>query len=247
MQIIYDEDQVRQFHALLKPLVKDEVYFLSMSARNKYLTQEERELYNLGRSEMMSRKIVKTNLVEDYIRTIKSYEHSWYGKSYKELPGKCLMCYANINTSSAKLALQEFYKKANELIFNLDQNTESYERLRYLDTELMNCCQRAKGNRKWIDIDFDSPDKEYSYAQVQKLVEELSPQGVETHVISTHSGYHVLMNRSTITFNYYPIVGKLNIEAQEKYPEHAEVVRNPNDMVPVPGTLQGNFEVKLIS
>jgi len=61
MQIIYDEDQVRQFHALLKPLVKDEVYFLSMSARNKYLTQEERELYNLGRSEMMSRKIVKTS------------------------------------------------------------------------------------------------------------------------------------------------------------------------------------------
>lgn len=244
-QLIYDEDQVKQFQALLKPLVDDEVHFVSMSARNKYLTEAERLEFDLGRSEMFGREIVKSNDFEEYLRTLRSYEHPWYGRSYKELPSKCLMVYANINVSSGRKALKEFYEKANELLFQ-GAHPEVQERFRYLSTDLMSCYQRAKGARKWIDIDFDSPDKEYSRAQVQELLDELTPQGVETHVISTHSGYHVLMNRETVTFNYYPIVGRLHLEAQDRFPGHAEVIRNPNDMVPVPGSRQGGFEVRLL-
>ena len=102
MQLLYDKTELEKFHKLLKPLEGDEVYFVSMSARNKYLSAEERASFDLGRSEMMGRKIIKSSDFESYFRTIRSYEHTWYGRSGAELSSKCLIVYANINVSSKR-------------------------------------------------------------------------------------------------------------------------------------------------
>jgi hypothetical protein len=75
---IYDEEQIRKFVSTLSPLKKDEVYFVSMSARNKYLTDEERRTYDLGRTEMFARELIKPSnrveggIVETYLRVLKS-------------------------------------------------------------------------------------------------------------------------------------------------------------------------------
>jgi len=246
MKLIYDVDQVTKFHSLLKPLVKDEVYFLSMSARNKYLSEEERVTYNLGRSEMMGRKIVKSSLVEEYLRTLRSYEHAWFGRSHVELPLECLMCYANINVSSGKKALKEFYSETSEILFSLDTNPESFENLRGLDTELMNCYQRARGTKTWIDIDFDSPSKEFSLKQVREFEEYLTNNSITFHTIDTHSGFHVLLFKDSIKSDFYHEVSRLDYEAKCVFPQKAEVIKNVNDMVPIPGTLQGGYEVKFL-
>jgi hypothetical protein len=246
VKLIYDEDQVRRFLKILKPLEFDEVYFVSMSARNKYLSLDERLEYNLGRSEMMGRKIIKSNSPDEYLRVLHSYEHPWYGKSYVELPPKCLMCYANINASSGKKALKEFYSKTNEILFSLDTNPESFENLRYLDTELMNCYQRARSVKTWIDIDFDSPDREFSLRQVHEFKEYLTGNSIFFLIIETHSGFHVLLLKDSIKSDFFHKVSTLDYEAKRVFPNRAEVLKNSNDMVPIPGTLQGGFEVKFL-
>lgn len=246
MQLIYDEKEVERFHSILPPLQNDEVHFVSMSARNKYLTPEERVSYDLGRSEMMGREIVKSDEFFHYLRTLRSYEHPWYGRGGHELPSKCLICYANINNSSAKSALKEFYSKSNELLFNLGNDKEAAENLRGMDTILMNCYQRARGTRAYVDIDIDAPDEQFSLYAMTKLRRELTARGVQVYVIHTHSGYHVLLNRKTLSFNYNTVVDELQQEALGLFDEKAEVVRNSNDMVPIPGTLQGGFEVRFV-
>lgn len=249
MRFIYDEEQVREFHNCLKSLEGDEVYFVSLSARNKYLTPEERVEYDLGRTEMFGRKLVKTNEFEDYLRTIRGYEieSGWSGRGFIPLPQKCIAIYANINTCSGKKALQEFYTNMNETLFNLANDANSLERLRYLDTELLNCFQRSRGTRKWIDIDFDAPDKVFARELVAKLESSFKENKVFYRIIETHSGYHVIFDKFTVHYNYNEIVACLDLAAKTRYPDgKAEVVRNSNEMVPLPGCLSAGFEVRFV-
>ena len=47
---------------------------------------------------------------------------------------------------------------STQLLFDLSDDNDSHKRLASLDTELMNCYQRARGTKKFIDIDCDVPD-----------------------------------------------------------------------------------------
>lgn len=249
MKLIYDENEVKKFFGLLKPLEKDEVYFLSLSARNKYLTPEERIEYDLGRTEMFGRKLVKRNSFEDFLRTLHSYEieSGWTGRGYKTLPQKCLAVYANINVSSGKKALQEFYQNMNETLFNLANDEGALERLRFLDTELLNCFQRSRGARTWIDVDFDCPSKDLGLSYVGSFREDLKRNKVESVVIETHSGYHVMVKRETLKYNYTLILAELDKIMKNQFPDGgAEVVVNKNEMVPIPGCLSAGFEVRIL-
>ena len=57
--LVHSVNEIEKFHSFLHPLQIGEAYFVSMSARDKYLTPEERAHFSLGRSEMFGRKIVK--------------------------------------------------------------------------------------------------------------------------------------------------------------------------------------------
>lgn len=249
MRFVYDEKELEKFfNLILKPLEKDEVYFLSLSARNKYLTPEERVEYDLGRTEMMMRKLVKEYSFPAFLRTVRSYEIETgiSGRGFKSLPQKCIAVYANINVCSGKRALQEFYQNMNETLFNLANDAGALERLRYLDTELLNCFQRSRGARTWIDVDFDCPSKELGMSYVDTFREDLTKHGVEHHVISTRSGFHVLLRREDLNYNYTEMVRGLDEVMKKQFPEHAEVVVNKNEMCPIPGVLSAGFEVRMI-
>jgi hypothetical protein len=245
MKLIYDEEQVKKFYNLLPRLEDDEVYFISLSARNKYLTEEERRNIGSLRSEMFGRKIIKEDSFEAFLRTLRSYElkEGWYNNG-KLLPDHCLVAYANINTSSGLKALKEFYEKANEILFSL-HNKGTLDQLRNMDTLLMNCYQRSRGKRVWIDIDIDSEDKLASESCMKDLVSIYRERDIECHPIATKGGYHILLKKSTIHYNYMKDAMTKDILIREsKF--HSEVVQNVNEMVPIPGTIQAGFEVKFI-
>lgn len=241
---VYDETQVNAFHNLLSPLENSEAYFLSMSARTKYLTEHEREYYQLGRTEMFARKLVKRSDFDAYMRVVRTLEVAYGGYTSKTdvpLPDKAMVVYANINPVSGEKALQEFYTKTNEMLFDLGRNEQTRERFAKLDTLLMNCYQRARSRKTLLDVDFDTKKD----AVVHEFVNELQSQGVTYFVVETKSGYHVLMKKSTVNFNYPAVVSELNKKVKAKNPK-AEVVVNKNDMVPLPGTLQAGFRVRLL-
>ena len=249
MRFVYDEKELEKFfNLILKPLEKDEVYFLSLSARNKYLTPEERVEYDLGRTEMMMRKLVKEYSFPAFLRTVRSYEIETgiSGRGFKTLPQKCIAVYANINVCSGKKALQEFDQNMNTIIFSMDRDAGAVENLRYLDTELLNCFQRSRGASTWLDIDFDSPDKDFGVDCVNVLIKDLTEHKVENHVVETRSGYHVLVKRADLNYNYTETVKGLDQAMKHRFPEKAEVVVNKNEMCPIPGVLSAGFEVRMI-
>lgn len=243
-EFIYDVEQVKLFHSLLSPLKPEEAYFLSLSARNKYLTPEERKEIDLGRTEMFARKLVKKTDFSTFLRVLRSYEvheDAYTSRSDIRLPSKCLVVYANINPVSGKKALKEFYEKTNQLLFDLSDNPEAYGNLAKLDTILMNCYQRARGTLSLLDIDFDVPE----IALVQEACLDFKNHGVIYHVIQTKSGYHVLIERASLHYNYTQVVKHADDEAKRLY-GHAEVVVNSNEMVPIPGTRQADALVKFV-
>ena len=134
----------------------------------------------------------------------------------------------------------------NETLFNLANDAGALERLRYLDTELLNCFQRSRGARTWIDVDFDCPSKELGMSYVDTFREDLTKHRVEHHVISTRSGFHVLLRREDLNYNYTEMVRGLDEVMKKQFPEHAEVVVNKNEMCPIPGVLSAGFEVRMI-
>lgn len=243
---IYDEEQVREFHSLLSPVKEHEAYFLSMSARNKYLTEEERKHYELGRTEMFARKLVKRPEFECFLRTLKSLQVSHGGYTSRtgvSLPDKCLVVYANINPSDGKKALKQFYEKSTQLLFDSMDGADVNKKFSSLDTEIMNCYQRSRGTRTLLDIDFDVPKEGLDL--VKYVVSDFSNHGVGYRVVETKSGFHVLVQKSTINYNYTEVVKFAHSEAEKRF-GHAEVVVNKNEMVPVPGTMQAESEVKFI-
>ena len=91
MGLIKDRKQFDRFLELVPDLEKDEVYFISLSAMNKYLTYKEREKYALGRTEMFGRTVVKSK--EDFDFAFKKLETNLLYKTTKngmQIPEKSI-------------------------------------------------------------------------------------------------------------------------------------------------------------
>lgn len=93
-QFIYDENELKKFFDLYVPdSLPNEVYFISLSARNKYLTPEEKEELGLGKTEMMERRIIREKNWNKFIRSIRKFETNERAITSKNgfcIPKKCM-------------------------------------------------------------------------------------------------------------------------------------------------------------
>lgn len=246
--LVYDINEIEKFHSFMHPLQPGEAYFVSMSARDKYLTAEERIQFSLGRSEMFGRKIVKDPSFADYLRVVRSMEVNDGGYTTRNglsIPHKCAVIYANINASSGIKALHEFNKRTNDLMLEMIHNKDAIKHYASLDSILMNCYQRQRGTNHLLDVDFDVLKDADGYAFLETFIDILKQRDVAYKVIETHGGFHVLLVRNTLKFNYNIILDELNKSAKQLF-EKAEIVKNVNDMIPLPGTMQAGFPVKFL-
>lgn len=244
--MIHNQEQFRKFISILAPLKEDEVYFVSLSCRNKYMTDEEREFYALGRTEMFGRTLIKNlNDVDFYMNKLYSNLVYKTTKNGKSIPEKGLVTYININPSSMLLAYNMFQQETNRKVFEyvqstLNEKTKNLAAFGNLDREFLNCVQKSRSRKAFIDIDFDTK----SYTLVDRFKSALNKYGVKYYVICTHGGYHVVIAKDTLpsNANLHTAVFDLNAEAKL---EGGEVIFNKNQMVPVPGTMQSDFLVTM--
>jgi len=118
--MIANKEQFDRFIDILPDLEKDEVYFVSLSARNKYLTEDERKEFSLGRTEMFSREIARDKSGLYYVMNkLKASLEYRRTKNGKEIPSKSLVVYANINPSSTIKAYQSFKQEMDKQIDNI--------------------------------------------------------------------------------------------------------------------------------
>lgn len=258
VKIVSDESELKWFFDnVLPPLKETEVYFLSLSARNKYLTEEEREFYSLGRTEMFAKTIIRERSWDRFIRTIRKLECDERGyttKSNIPIPSKTMVCYININPSDTFRALNAFQGLINE--YNLEiasllvrggDSSNFFNRLNKIDNNLMTMYQQSTGTKHYIDFDFDLENKSEKY--IEEVSDFLIAKGISRYFwVDTHSGYHLLIDKNQIKFNPNDIIS-FGIESANKklIGEIGEIVYNKNSMIPMPGTYQGGYPVSIIN
>jgi len=241
-KVIYKEEELKWFFDNVVPKLEDsEAHFVSLSARNKYLTDEEQKEYALGRTEMFERRIVRKNDWRRFLRTVRKFETnegSYVTKNGMHIPSKAIVCYFNINPSDALKAYRDFNKVVNEYMYELAQCAVTKHRMDNIlyrigkmPTTLMNAYQKATGTRYWLDFDFDIDHDFLPY--VKKIAEEVRTCKGRAYIIDTKGGFHLLVSKNafdkdedgnekiiplfTSTFNPKTIVDDALDEAKKFY------------------------------
>jgi len=263
-KIIHDESQIKYFYDnIMTRFDNTECWFFCMAARNKYLTKEEREEFCLGRSEMFARTILARDDFSSLLSKLKRYECNSEGyitKNNKPIPQKSLVTYANINPSSVISSLEKFKKDTldftNDILHSfIKGNNPDFNKLKSIhglfETSFQNTCSR----KNWLDVDLDVP-KSYLpwFYTCEGWSHFVCAHNLKNYyVISTHSGYHMLFDTKEIKFNPQEIVDCLTqlFYTYEKIctdvVNKVEIIINKNGMIPLPGTLQGNYPVKFVN
>lgn len=229
--MIVDRRIFDRFTEWLTVLSRDEVYFLALAARNKYLTPEERESFSLGRTEMFSRQIARDTVGIAYacakLQASLEYRRT---KTGLRMPAHALVTYINVNPSSMTRAYVAFQHEMNEALLAVARSTcADYDPFLQMDRRLLNEVQKATSRKNLVDIDIDTKEPWV----LAELCEFLDAYDVEHATVVTHGGYHVLVRKATL--------GKTKLWERLKSLQTrsgAEVCINKNGMVPLPGTMQ---------
>lgn len=258
-KIIHDEEQVRKFYRECLPRLKPtEVYFLSMAARNKYLTDEERKRYDLGRTEMYAKTIIRHDTEEEFlkhIRRLECDERGYTTRTGEPIPQKCMVCYVNIDPSSTPKALAgftkvlgEYQEEALSIAVNKTDNSNFLDRLNKIDNNLMTCYQQAHAKGLWVDIDIDLEYKREDDALcIPSVVERhLAGYSLDYKIISTKSGFHVLLARKGMKSDPQQIAESLGRFLLDLGFPVKESVINKNRMIPLPGSWQCEYLVRFV-
>lgn len=243
--LIHDESQIERFIDLVFPdLQGHEAIYISLSARNKYLDEEARKVYQIGRSEMFNRQVVRNP--KRFLNKIKEMSiYPQYSKKGETFPiePNLMTVYVNINpvdlTQAFHNASQIFYDR----LLNKDIHIDSYSLFK---TEI----QKTRSRRNFVDLDLDIPfipeDEQYRF--IQFIRENLS-RIAKVITLKTKSGAHFML--SDIKGDYTKVIDDVGWEfsyerkAYKLY-EKYEFIHNKNAMVPVPGCFQGDYKVCLI-
>ena len=264
MNLIKDNRQFDRFVNMMPDLIEDEVFFISLSARNKYLTDKEREYYGLGRTEMFGRTVIKEK--EDFEFAMKKLATNLTYKTTKNnllIPEHALVVYVNVNPSSMIKAYEMLQHKMNQELFQVYHATKhrqevNYDGFKRLERQLLNCIQKSRGSKHYIDLDFDCNEdilKEFYYTlfngALKQGYSEFTSKEMLKNIIVTQGGFHVLIEykwMDTLNLilknlnlkNINDFIKQLNNLAKE---EGGEVIWNKNQMIPVPGTMQARHLV----
>lgn len=251
--LVANELELQYFIDNIMPeLERDEVYFLSLSARNKYLTAEERVEFDLGRTEMFSRQVAYDK--DGIIMALSRMEADLAIRTTrggKDIPHKCLVTYINIHPSSTLKAYTAFKNQLdshyNETFMAvMNGKTANYEPFLRSRTHMMNHIQRSTSRKLWIDIDIDSEDR----TAADSITEHLLVHDIRFATVYTQGGIHLLVNKESLSVaskasnavQLWKYIKNVNDELKAS---GGEAKFNDNAMVPLPGTYQAGKMVTI--
>jgi hypothetical protein len=213
-----NKSEIDRFLNILEDTEQYENYYIFVQNRKKY-GAENNGVYK--RDVLKREKII--NKLDEYIT-----EDEYSAR------------YIKINKSYSKYAIADFIREMTE---ELVENRTS-DKIDNSISILKSCFHNCKSKRTFIDIDFDIPKEEYDI--VQFFTNELNNNQVTNYIIETRGGYHVMMLVKTIKYNWTTTLDKVYRMARERIKEKYEIVINKQGTVPIPGTKQGGFYVRML-
>jgi len=229
MNLIYDVNEIEDFISkVLAPLEDDEVYILLLNTRKKYCQEE------LSRSEeVLGRELIRDNDIQKILRKINkiSCTSGVYvdRNTLKPVDSKCMVLYILLDPRSALKGHGEFISDINKWIYESFKGESNLEFYRRIDTKLFSAIHKSRSRPLYRVIDIDKKDEDI-LDKVTSLLE-----GNIKHIMETHGGYHITVDKNNET-------GRIIYEKIHGHMKYIEILDEP--MNPIPGTLQGGFEVK---
>lgn len=232
-EFIKDEEKLKVFcDSVLKHLGVGESYCVMLGARRKYLTEDEKTIYNMNGTDMLRRTIISSKEFDVVKRSILDMcipEGTYTDKNGKPLPNHCFTVYMTVNPASSKKAAGAMIKNLTDKLLN---NDIDFNLVSLAKTEL----HRSFGHKRFMDLDVDVPDETECEAVLDKIYNFLGE--TRTHTVKTRGGAHVLVDKCsldpTISKTFYKNIESIKIES-------GEIEMKGHCMIPIPGCSQGGF------
>lgn len=223
-KIITDREAFTAFLNWLPELEENEQYYCCLFARKKYCNDviKSNDKTQLRRFTASSRVHLYRKIVQLEIPI-----GNWFLKN-EVVPQESLVLYIMPNPRNMKTATLEMGKKCWDLI-----NSNNYN----LHAEAMSCIQRSKSRTVFVDFDIDTKDVNLF------SLKSIFPSDDCYHIIETRGGYHILVDLREVNkykndlpgWNWHGAICKA-----------FDVDQSGDQMIPVPGTIQGGFTPRFI-
>lgn len=217
-RIIHDEQALREFIDWLPELDENETYYLSVFARKKYCAA-------LIKSNDKTQVKRFTSNKERMFDKIKQLEVPLGSLKLRDMdaPQESLVVYIHPNPRSNTKACNKMLKHCADLITN---TARGYN----LHAEAMSCIQKSKSRTCFVHFDIDTKDVNLS------LINEVLP-AKSYSIVETRGGYHLLVDT------------RANLPKRNWFYELEQLLKPEQTgdmMLPVPGTIQGEFIPKTL-
>lgn len=229
-KLVADENEMKWFFDhILEPPEVFETYMVCLSARGKKIPPEEREIYQLGRGEMMRTELIRRkggnwnfDIYKQAPYKYNCHKSAMLTKSGLPYPEKCLVCYAYVNPSDELDCVDDtvvFYDKIkSELVRSYRKNSKDgvddhLEKLPKIFEHLRSCHASHLSRRIWRDYDFDvdvpkemqdklTKDAAKMFVKIAIVEHANKFYGKSNYaIVDTSGGYHLLVKVSAIKDN----------------------------------------------
>lgn len=272
-KIVEDENEMKWFfdHVITDP-EPYETYMVCLSARSKKLNQEERQLYQLGRGEMMRTEIIRRkgrdwnfNIWKQALYKYNCDKNAMLTKSGLPYPEKTLVCYCYVNPSDELNCVDDtitFYNSINKELLqsfrkgSKDGVIDHLEKLPKVFEHLRSCHATNLSRRIWRDFDFDlSETGKKCKDRIRESIQVSFTRkfGKRNFVmIETSGGFHVLLKVEVLKSNPNKFIEETIsfcefTEIEENLFDEVKMTEAGSQFVPVPGTLQYGNLVKVVN
>lgn len=237
---LQNEEELKKFHETVLPeLQKDECFFLMSSARNKYLTPEQKEVYQLRKgSDMLKRVLVDRSSYDSFKRRVMDMcvpEGFYVDSKGLPLPFNVFTVYITPNPRSIRKALVKVGQNILETLHNVENPIN-------LDSLIYSEVHKSIGRKIFLDADIDM-DQSEDFQTILGYVKDILKES-KTHVVKTHGGAHVLIDTREIDpkvkNTFYKDLQSLNEKIK------SEIEFKSDTMVPLPGSVQGGSYPRMI-
>jgi hypothetical protein len=254
-EFVKDQNELFNFFTNLHNLEKDEVYTIVLATRKKYVTPEMGEL-KLHDNVLKHMVIRDSNNFGKFFQKLLQFDvpiGSYYDDNGNSIPEEALVLYMIVNPRSTMKAMKGLMDTFNTYFLEIgltpdkEYREELYEKVKKIERTLLSEVQSANGRKLFVDVDIDCGTSNKSEGLVLKIKEYFKDYNYI--LVETRGGYHLLIDNSfekELGKTFYPTIQKLNHELQVEFGEKAECIINKQSMIPLPGTSQGGFMVKIL-
>ncbi len=229
---IKDEKELKRFHSLMPQLKENECYYIMIGARRKYLSESEKDVYNMNGTDMIRRVLVRKNEYENFRRKILEFcvpRGAYCDKNGRAIPEHAFTIYMTENPRDMKKAsVSVISKLAEKLYMNHDTNLHEF---------VLSEIHKSPSKKTFMDFDIDPKDDDDLMEMFDDVKSCLGES--ETINVATKTGMHVMLNKETldpkIKHSFYQHIQQLNYSG--KYKGDIEILSD--GMIPIPGTSQG--------